>query len=81
MDEVGGDSVIDEIDANGRADPEIEEIESSTRDVSVVASFSMSISINISLVIVNSPLAGCIVLLNRVVALGHCCSCCGEGQR
>lgn len=52
-DEVGGDcdSIVDRVDADGRADPETEEIKSSTCDLLVVASVSMSICIIISLVI------------------------------
>ena len=78
MDEEGGDLVVDKVDADGRADPEIEQTEPGTRDVSV-ASFSMPISIIISLEMRESPSTGCMVQLTRVVALEDCCSRGGEG--
>ena len=82
-DEVGGhcDSVVDRVDVDGLVDPEREEIESCTRDVSVLASFSMSILIIISAVIIQPPSAGSPFRSDIVVALGDFRSRCGEGLR
>ena len=70
-DEVGSDcnSVVNRVDVDALVDPRTEEIESCTRDVSVFASFSMSISIIISVAIIHPPSAGTPFRSDRVVAL------------
>ena len=81
MDDVGVDSFAGRVDADGIADPEIDEIESLTRDVWVVALLLMSISIIMSLSIRQSSFTGEIAGLTGVDAMEDLRIRRGEGRR
>ena len=81
MDDLGVDSFAERVDADGIADPEIDEIESLTRDVWVVALLLMSISIIMSRSIRQSSFTGEIAGLTGVDALGDLRIRRGEGRR
>ena len=81
MDDVGVDSFAERVDADGIADPEIDEIESLTRDLWVVASLLMSISMIMSLSKRQSSFTGEIAGLTGVDALRDLRIRRGEGQR